>query len=51
MEVIQVMPNSPAEKSGIRKGDTIVSMDGREIVRITYGDALNSGPMEQREPR
>ena len=41
MEVIQVMPNSPAEKSGIRKGDTIVSMDGREIVRITYGDALN----------
>lgn len=41
MEVIQVMPNSPAEQSGIRKGDTIVSMDGREIVRITYGDALN----------
>ena len=29
MEVIQVMPNSPAEQSGIRKGDTIVSMDGR----------------------
>lgn len=41
MEVIQVMPNSPAEQSGIRKGDTIVSMDGKEIVRITYGDALN----------
>nr|WP_319489405.1 S41 family peptidase [uncultured Caproiciproducens sp.] len=41
MEVIDVMPNSPAEKSGIKKGDTIVSMDDKEIVRITYGDALN----------
>lgn len=41
MEVIEVMPNSPAEKSGMKKGDTIVSMDGKEIVRITYGDALN----------
>ncbi|MBE6829446.1 MAG: PDZ domain-containing protein [Ruminococcaceae bacterium] len=41
MEVIEVMPNSPAEKSGIKKGDTIVGMDDKEIVRITYGDALN----------
>lgn len=41
MEVIEVMPNSPAEKAGIKKGDTIISMDGKEIVRITYGDALN----------
>lgn len=41
MEVIQVMPNSPAEKSGIKKGDTIVSVDGKEVVRLTYGDALN----------
>lgn len=41
MEVIQVLPNSPAEKSGIKKGDTIVSMDDKEIVRLTYGDALN----------
>ena len=41
MEVIEVMPNSPAEKSGIKKGDTIVSIDDKEIVRITYGDALN----------
>ncbi len=41
MEVIQVLPNSPAEKSGIKKGDTIVSMDGKEILRLTYGDALN----------
>ncbi len=41
MEVIQVLPNSPAEKSGIKKGDTIVSMDDKEIIRTTYGDALN----------
>lgn len=41
MQVIQVMPNSPAEKIGIKKGDTILSVDGKEIVRITYGDALN----------
>lgn len=40
MEVTEVMPNSPAEKAGIKKGDTVVSMDGKEIVRITYGDAL-----------
>lgn len=41
MEVIAVMPGSPAEKAGIKKGDTIVSMDGKEVVRLTYGDALN----------
>lgn len=41
MEVIQVMPNSPAEKSGIKKGDTIVSVDDKEVLRLTYGDALN----------
>lgn len=42
MEVIQVLSNSAAEKSGIKKGDTIVSVDGKEVVRLTYGDALNS---------
>lgn len=41
MEVIEVMPKSPAEKAGIKKGDVIVSLDGKEIQRITYGDALN----------
>ncbi|MVB10986.1 Carboxy-terminal processing protease CtpA [Caprobacter fermentans] len=41
MEVTEVLPNSPAEKAGIKKGDVIVTMDGKEIVRITYGDALN----------
>lgn len=41
MEVIQVIPNSPAEKSGIKKGDTIISVDDKEVVRLTYADALN----------
>lgn len=41
MEVTEVLPNSPAEKAGIKKGDVIVTMDGKEIARITYGDALN----------
>jgi carboxyl-terminal processing protease len=41
MEVIGVMPKSPAEKAGVKTGDVIVSLDGKEIQRITYGDALN----------
>jgi carboxyl-terminal processing protease len=41
MLVTQVIPNSPAEKKGIKKGDTIVALDDKEIVRLTYGDALN----------
>ena len=41
MEVTEVLPNSPAEAAGVRKGDAIVTMDGKEIVRITYGGALN----------
>ncbi len=41
MEVIGVMPKSPAEKAGVKTGDVIVSLDGKEIQRITYGEALN----------
>lgn len=41
MEVTEVLPNSPAEAAGIKKGDVVVTMDGKEIARITYGDALN----------
>jgi carboxyl-terminal processing protease len=41
MEVTEVLPNSPAEAAGVKKGDVVVTMDGKEIARITYGDALN----------
>ncbi len=41
MEVIEVMPGSPAEKAGIKQGDTIVAVGGKEIPRITYAAALN----------
>ena len=42
MEVVEVFPNSPAEKSGIKKGDVILSIDGREVIRTSYGEAVNS---------
>ena len=41
MEVIEVLPNSPAEKSGMKKGDVITAIDGREVIRISYGEALS----------
>lgn len=41
MEIIDVMPGSPAELSGLKKGDVIVSVDDKEIVRLTYGEAVN----------
>lgn len=40
MRIVEVLPGSSAEKSGLQKGDVIVSMDGKEIVRLTYGAAL-----------
>lgn len=41
MEIIEVLPNSAAQKSGMKKGDVIVAIDGKEISRLTYGEALN----------
>ncbi len=41
MEIIEVTKGSPAEKSGIKKGDTIVAVDGKDVVRSTYAVALN----------
>lgn len=41
MEVIEVIPGSPAEKYGIKKGDTITQIDGSDVARITYASALN----------
>lgn len=41
MEVIEVLPNSAAAKFGLQKGDVIVSIDGKEVIRLTYGEAVN----------
>ena len=41
MEIIEVLPNSPAQKSGMKKGDIIIAIDGKEINRLSYGEALN----------
>lgn len=40
MEVVEVVPDSPAEKAGIKKGDTIIQADGKDVVRITYASAI-----------
>lgn len=40
MEVVEVVPGSPAEKAGIKKGDTILQVDGKDVVRVTYAEAV-----------
>ena len=39
MEIVEVFPNSSAEKSGLKKGDVITAIDDQEVVRLTYGEA------------
>lgn len=41
MEIIEVLPNSSAEKSNMKKGDVIVAINDKEISRLSYGEALN----------
>lgn len=41
MEIVDVLPGSAGEKAGLKTGDVIVSLDGKEIVRLTYGEAVN----------
>ena len=41
MEVIEVLPNSSASKAGLQKGDVILSLDGKEVIRLSYGEAVN----------
>ncbi len=40
MEIIEVFPGSAAERAGLRKSDIITAIDGRDVVRLTYGEAL-----------
>lgn len=40
MQVISVASGSPGEKAGIKKGDTIIKIDNKEVVRITYAEAV-----------
>lgn len=41
MEVVTVLPNSSAEKSGIKKGDLIIEIDGKDVRKIGYSDAIS----------
>ncbi|HEX3037362.1 MAG TPA: S41 family peptidase [Oscillospiraceae bacterium] len=41
MEIIEVLPNSPAQKEGMKKGDIIIAIDDKEINRLSYGEAMN----------
>lgn len=41
MEIIEVLPGSAAEKSGLKKGDTIIAVDESDVIRITYATALS----------
>ena len=38
--VIRVLPNSPAEKAGIRAGDLIVEIDGQKVAPLNLSRAL-----------
>ena len=41
MEIVDVLPGSAGEKAGLKKGDVVVALDGKEVVRLTYGEAVN----------
>ena len=41
MEIVEVLPQSAAEEAGLKKGDVILAIDGKEVIRITYGEALS----------
>lgn len=35
-QVVRIAPNGPADKSGIAKGDGLLSIDGKELVGLTH---------------
>ncbi len=41
VEVLDVTPDSPAEKEGVRVGDVIVGVNGEDFAKIGYSAAIN----------
>ena len=39
--VIAPIPNTPAERAGVRAGDIIFAVDGRDVTRLTTGEVAN----------
>lgn len=37
-QVVRIAPNGPADKSGIARGDGLLSIDGKELVGLTHRD-------------
>jgi len=41
IEVIDVIPNTPAEKAGVRKGDKIIKVNGDDVTKLTTGEVAD----------
>ncbi len=40
IEILHVMSGTPAEKAGFMKGDIVVAIDGKDITKMAYNDAV-----------
>ena len=47
LEVVEVVPSGPADRAGLRKGDAIVTIDGREMSNMPAYFAALSGRFDQ----
>ncbi|MEK7863979.1 MAG: PDZ domain-containing protein, partial [Chloroflexota bacterium] len=41
IEVIQVIPGTPAERGGVRKGDKFIKVNGEEVAHLTTGEVAD----------
>lgn len=41
LTIVKVIPNSPAERGGLRAGDSIVAVDGRSTAELSTDEAAN----------